>query len=84
MLDVLEKTFLDLRHLFTSDNFSYFSMGGLLGVATYTTLQEYIMDTGLRILSACLIAFFGGIFGVIGKESWVVLKSKFKKWTSKK
>ena len=84
MLQVLEKTFLDLRHLFTSDNFSYFSFGGLLGVATYTSLQEYIMDTVLRILAACLIAFFGGIFGVIGKESWLVLKSKFKKWTSKK
>lgn len=80
MLQILQKTVFDLKHLFNSENFSYFSTGGLIGVITFTGLEQYIIDTGLRILSACILAFFGGVFGIVGKEVVEKIKKEYKKW----
>lgn len=80
MIQILNRTFLDLRHLFDSDNFSYFSMGGLIGIITFTGLEQYIIDTALRVFTACVLAFTGGLVGVFGKEVGEKLKREYKKW----
>ena len=80
MMQIFQKAVIDIKHLFDSENFSYFSTGGLIGVITFTGLEQYIIDTGLRIFTACLLAFFGGIFGIVGKEVAEKVKKDWKKW----
>lgn len=84
MIQVLAKTIVDLKYLFNDDNFSFFSMGSVLGLISYTSLENFITDTLLRILATCAVAFFGGIVGVIGKEIGEKIKRDAKKWTKKK
>lgn len=80
MFQIFSKTLFDIKHLFDGDNFSWFFTGSLLSIITFTGMEQYIVDTSLKILTACLIAFSGGVIGVLGKEVGEKLKKEYKKW----
>lgn len=80
MIQILERTLFDLRNLFNGDNFSWFFTGSLLSIVTFTGLEQYIIDTTLKIITACLIAFSGGVIGVFGKEVGEKLKRGWRKY----
>lgn len=84
MGQLIYKTLFDLKHLFSNDNFSSFSVGSILGLISYTSLEHYITDTVIRIITTCIVAFFGGVIGVAGKEVGEKIKNDSKKWLKKK
>lgn len=45
--------------------------GGLFGIYSFLSSQNFMMDFGVDLLKVCIFGFAGGIFGLIGKRVYM-------------